>query len=120
MPAAVRTLTCPNDKSLLKPVPGKGFTCPKCGWREKAKAGELVVRGPEKRRIDKLDDIGVIEDVSKFEMQIWPIDDQVYCGKCGNRGAYYYLRQTRKADEPTTAFYTCTNNACKNKWKRAR
>ena len=111
-------LTCPTDKVLLKPIPGKGFACPRCGWSQKPKAGELVVKGPEERRIDKFDDIGIIDDPSKFEMQIWPIDDQVYCGKCGNRGAYYYLRQTRKADEPTTAFYTCTK--CKNKWKRAR
>lgn len=113
-------LTCPTDKVLLKPIPGKGFACPKCGWTETHKAGELVIKGNEERRIDKLDDIGIIEDVSKFEMQIWPVDDQVWCGKCQNKGAYYYLRQTRKSDEPTTAFYTCTNPACKNKWKRAR
>ena len=113
-------LTCPTHKKLLKPIPGQGHVCPVegCGWRPDTKPGELVVKGAEERRIDKLDDIGIIEDISKFEMQIWPIDDQVWCGKCGNKGAYYYLRQTRKADEPTTAFYTCTK--CKNKWKRAR
>jgi transcription factor S len=112
-------LTCPEHKVLLKPVPGKGFACPKCGWMEKHAAGEIVVKGMDnERRIDKFSDLGIIEDPAKFEMQIWPIDDQVYCGKCNNRGAYYYLRQTRKADEPTTAFYRCTK--CKNQWKRAR
>jgi DNA-directed RNA polymerase subunit M len=117
-PSTVVALTCPTDKVLLRPIPGKGFACPKCGWRQDIAAGELVIKGSEERRIDKLDDIGIIEDVSKFEMQIWPIDDQVFCGKCGNRGAYYYMRQTRRADEPTTAFYRCTK--CKNKWKHAR
>lgn len=112
------SLTCPKDKSLLRPVPGKGFTCPKCGWQEKPAEGELVIKSTEKRRIDKMDDLGVIEDPKAFKMQIWPIDDQVFCGRCGNRGAYYYLRQTRRADEPTTAFYECTN--CGRKWKHAR
>lgn len=113
-------LTCPEHKVLLKPIPGKGYACPKCGWRQTPKQNPIIVKGNDERRIDKLDDLGIIEDPMKYEMQIWPIDDQVYCGKCGNRGAYYYLRQTRKADEPTTAFYTCTNSKCKNKWKRAR
>ena len=110
-------LTCPNDKSLLRPVPGKGFSCPKCGWSETHAAGELVAHGTDKRRIDKFDDIGLIEDANKFKIAIFPIDDQVHCGRCGNFGAYYYLRQTRRADEPTTAFYECTK--CGKKWKRA-
>jgi DNA-directed RNA polymerase subunit M len=114
----VPALTCPTDKVLLKPVPGKGFACPKCGWTQKPAEGELVVHSHEKRRIDKFDDLGLIDDPKKFKMQIWPIDDQVRCGKCGNWGAYYYLRQTRRADEPTTAFYECSK--CGNKWKHAR
>jgi DNA-directed RNA polymerase subunit M len=115
---AIVVLTCPTDKVLLKPVPGKGFACPRCGWTQKATEGELVAHGTEKRRLDKFDDIGLIEDPKAFKMQIWPIDDQVRCGKCGTFGAYYYMRQTRRADEPTTAFYECVK--CGNKWKHAR
>src|SRR5688572_1501434 len=33
------------------------------------------------------------------------------CPRCGNRKAYFRTRQTRKADEPTTVFYTCTRCA---------
>jgi DNA-directed RNA polymerase subunit M/transcription elongation factor TFIIS len=30
------------------------------------------------------------------------------CPRCGNPKAYFRMRQTRRADEPTTVFYTCT------------
>ncbi|MBI2077116.1 MAG: hypothetical protein HYT80_01915 [Euryarchaeota archaeon] len=33
------------------------------------------------------------------------------CPRCGNRRAYFRTRQTRRADEPTTVFYTCTKCA---------
>lgn len=111
---------CPNDKALMRPA-GEGLACPKCGHVAKAKSDPgLVIHNvqPGERRLDKFDDIGLIDDPKKFKIQIWPIDDQVHCGRCGKFGAYYYLRQTRKADEPTTAFYECVT--CGNKWKRAR
>ncbi|HWG90280.1 MAG TPA: transcription factor S [Candidatus Thermoplasmatota archaeon] len=109
---------CPNDKSMMRPVRGK-LTCPKCGHVQAQQAGALVVKGePVEVTRNKFSEIGVIDDPAKFESQIWPIDDQVYCGHCGNFGAYYQLRQTRKADEPTTRFYQCTK--CKRKWKSSK
>ncbi|MEM2705477.1 MAG: transcription factor S, partial [Thermoplasmata archaeon] len=37
------------------------------------------------------------------------------CPKCGNRGAYWMLKQTRAADEPETRFYICTK--CGYRWR---
>lgn len=37
------------------------------------------------------------------------------CDECGNDEAYYYLQQTRAADESETRFYICTE--CDNKWR---
>lgn len=37
------------------------------------------------------------------------------CEECGNDMAYYYLQQTRAADESETRFYICTE--CDNKWR---
>ncbi|MHB8585769.1 MAG: RPA12/RPB9/RPC11 RNA polymerase family protein [Thermoplasmatota archaeon] len=108
---------CPEDKTMLRPI-GSTLTCPKCGYKQALRPG-LVVKGPpEERRLDKFSDLGAIDDPAKFKIQIHPIDDQVWCGKCGNRGAYYYLRQTRRADEPTTRFYECTK--CGARWKTSK
>ena len=37
------------------------------------------------------------------------------CKSCGNREAYFWLKQTRSADEPPTQFYRCTK--CKYTWR---
>lgn len=37
------------------------------------------------------------------------------CPKCGNEEAFYYIQQTRGADEPPTIFYTCTK--CNYSWR---
>ncbi|HLE96729.1 MAG TPA: RPA12/RPB9/RPC11 RNA polymerase family protein [Candidatus Thermoplasmatota archaeon] len=110
-------MICPKCRTMGRPSPGRGFLCGKCGNRWKPDT-PMIVRGSEQRRIDKLDDLGVIDDPSKFEMQIWPIDQTIRCGQCGTWGAYYYQRQTRKSDEPPTTFYQCTG--CKKKWKRSK
>ena|ERR1051326_1702295 len=98
----------------MRPVPGKGFRCPVCGKLQKP--GTMLVHGAEERRNDKFDDIGLIDDPSKVDPAIHPIDDSQRCGGCGNWGAYYYLMQTSRADEPTTRFYKCTK--CGKKWKK--
>ncbi|MBI0582696.1 MAG: hypothetical protein ISF22_00560 [Methanomassiliicoccus sp.] len=38
------------------------------------------------------------------------------CPKCGHNEAYWYLRQTRKSDEPETTFLTCCS--CSHKWRK--
>lgn len=37
------------------------------------------------------------------------------CPECGHDTAYYYLQQTRAADESETRFYICEE--CDNKWR---
>lgn len=109
---------CPHDKTLMRMSNGV-LTCPKCG-ATKEPGASLVVKTPdpvEKVR-NKFSDLGVIEDPSKYDFMVHPIDDSQWCGRCGNRGAYYYLMQTRKADEPTTRFYRCTK--CGKQWKSAK
>ena len=103
---------CPNDKAMLKPVAGV-LTCPKCGYQKKAVAGQNVVKTKSVDDITK----SVMED-SANKVSLLPTTDEYACEKCGNSKAYYYMRQTRSADEATTRFLECT--ACGYKWREYR
>jgi len=39
----------------------------------------------------------------------------ILCTECGNKEAYFVLRQTRSADEPETRIYRCTK--CSHSWR---
>jgi DNA-directed RNA polymerase subunit M len=62
------------------------------GYKEESK--EVVVAGENKESL--------------------PIAD-VICPKCGNQKAYWFMQQTRSADEPPTIFYKCTK--CGYSWR---
>ncbi len=40
---------------------------------------------------------------------------KINCEKCGNNEAYWVIRQTRAADEPSTRIYQCVK--CMYKWR---
>ena len=40
----------------------------------------------------------------------------VPCPKCNHNEAYWYLRQTRKSDEPETTFLSCCK--CGYRWRK--
>jgi len=40
---------------------------------------------------------------------------RIRCPKCGHDTSYWWLRQTRSADEPTTRFYRCVK--CGKVWR---
>ena len=64
----------------------------------------------------------VSEKVSSKENIIVKGDDvrtlpttRVICPKCGNKVAYWWLQQTRRADESETRFLRCTK--CGQTWR---
>ncbi|HET6403784.1 MAG TPA: transcription factor S [Candidatus Thermoplasmatota archaeon] len=103
---------CPNDKAMLKPVGGV-LTCPKCGYQKKQVAGQNVVKTKSVDDISK----SVMADATQ-KMDLLPTTDEYACEKCGNTKAYYFMRQTRSADEATTRFLECTK--CGYKWREYR
>jgi DNA-directed RNA polymerase subunit M len=108
---------CSKCGGLLKAKEGSRteFMCPnpKCGFESKAE--DLGREGHTKMRMEKI----------KKEVEDCPVVDgiegvmprtTVPCPKCNHNEAYWYLRQTRKSDEPETTFLTCCK--CGHRWRK--
>ena len=101
---------CPKCHSILRPKKEgeKVIMFCSCGHTSSATgAGALK----EDKKVKKEEaDMEVIEK----DINTLPItkDD---CPKCGNKEAYYWLQQTRSADEAETKFMRCTK--CKHTWR---
>ncbi|MCD6483108.1 MAG: transcription factor S [Candidatus Aenigmarchaeota archaeon] len=106
-------MTCPKCGSLMIPKKDKNgktiLVCRRCGYKmkntnkkirigSKIKEGEKEVIVLEKREIN--------DNLPKTH---------VICPKCGNDEAYWWMQQTRSADEPPTIFYKCTK--CGYQWR---
>jgi len=80
--------------------------CEMCGETEEAdSSGYTLVR-----KVEEKAEVVVIEN----EPSTLPTT-RAKCTKCGNDKAYWWMRQTRSADEPSTRFYRCTK--CGNTWR---
>ena len=98
---------CPNCKCLLFPKDGVP-TCSKCGYKEKAdrREGSVVTKKNVKLEVAVLAEAG----------STLPTDD-AECPKCGNKKAYWVLRQMRGADEPETRIFRCVK--CSHSWRES-
>ncbi|MGC8565791.1 MAG: transcription factor S [Thermoplasmata archaeon] len=98
---------CPKCGSLMYPKNGK-WICSKCGYEmqiSKNDKNDKIVNKAKEKEVILIDS----------EFSVLPVDENVTCPKCGNRGAYWMLKQTRAADEPETRFYICTK--CGYRWR---
>jgi DNA-directed RNA polymerase subunit M len=86
------------------------FFCRKCqAFRGGAQQQSMMVQaGPT----EKHKEITIIEEVR----DILPRTQDVECPKCATRDAWWFLRQTRKADEAETMFLECVK--CRHRWRR--
>jgi len=87
--------------------------CPECGSILVNKKGKLVCSNCGKEfKSGKIRDSHVKKNsksvkVAKENPEIHP-KTKAKCPKCGNDEAYFWVVQTRAADEPPTRFYKCT------------
>lgn len=79
------------------------FGCPRCNYTAKGKINMEM-----KEKVDAKKAVAVVDEKNS---EVHPITDYK-CKKCGNKTAYFWLRQMRAGDEPESKFYKCTK--CKN------
>jgi len=96
---------CPKCKCLLFPKEGVHI-CGKCGYVKKVDSKEsgVITKQKEDREVPVMDNVTGTLPTADAE-----------CSKCGNRKAYWVLRQTRGADEPETRIFRCTK--CSHSWR---
>lgn len=102
---------CPKCGAMMQAREVKGsedcvMVCPKCNYREGVdEKAHCITEKQEK-----------VEEVVLFnDKQVNLPETDNECGKCHNKRAYWWIVQTRSADEAPTRFYKCTK--CGNTWR---
>ena len=85
------------------------YVCRVCGNTEKSTEATTL-----REKVKEKKEVVMVVDEEK-EMEQYPLDKDVKCPECGKKGAYWFMRQTRAADEAPTIFYSCIH--CKHKWR---
>ena len=104
---------CPRCKSVMVLTKKDGKTiwrCPKCGYEEEANA--VSAKLVERTTVAKRDDKPIV--LTKSGDEVLPKVKKV-CPRCGYEEAYFWVQQTRAADEPPTRFYKCVR--CGYVWR---
>ncbi len=99
---------CPKCGGLMV-VKGNKLVCTKCGYEKRLNKKVNTVIS---EKIKKNEEVLVIED--EEEKKLYP-KTKIICPKCGNDEAFWWVQQTRAADEPPTMFYKCTK--CGYTWR---
>ena len=97
---------CPKCKSLMVFKNGK-MVCRKCGYEKQADSSGDVVIVSKKNK----EEVPVIEGEN---IKTLPTV-RVVCSACGNKEAYWWMRQLRAADESEVRFFRCTK--CGKTWR---
>ncbi|MDH7555340.1 MAG: transcription factor S [Candidatus Methanosuratincola sp.] len=103
---------CPNCNCiLLEDRRRKVLVCRKCKF-EKSIGVESSQRFVEV--LERKSETVIVKDNDPSKERTLPIT-KAECKRCGNMEAYYWMMQTRSADEPSTRFYRCTK--CGTTWR---
>jgi len=84
------------------------LVCRKCGRRVKSKE-KVAIKDTILEKKKEIIVMGKDEGVAEFPTTT------IMCPKCDNMEAYWWMQQTRAADEPPTIFYRCKK--CGFSWR---
>lgn len=96
---------CRKCGGLLVPQGGK-LVCQQCGEEEESGGSEYRMV----KKVEGKEGVVVVEE----EPSTLPTT-KARCPKCQHDRAYWWMRQTRSADEPSTRFYRCVK--CGTTWR---
>lgn len=100
---------CSNLMMVKKKRKRSFLVCTKCGKEKPLKREKLVIT---KALLTPKKEIVVMK---KGDEAIDLPKTRVICPKCENREAYWWMQQTRSADEAPTIFYRCVK--CTHGWR---
>jgi DNA-directed RNA polymerase subunit M len=103
---------CPKCGGLMIPKKSGGkvvLVCRKCGKKRISKERKFKIKVSTEKSKGK---IIVLDKKSKID--VLPKTD-ASCPKCDNNEAFWWMQQTRAADEAPTRFYKCTK--CGHTWR---
>jgi transcription factor S len=98
---------CPKCEKRMKPRIEEGIlSCPECG----------LIAEREEKPVDFIRDPPRSVKIMEAEKVLDALPTTtIDCSRCGNDMAFWWMLQTRSADEPTTQFYRCTK--CTHTWR---
>jgi len=100
---------CPKCGSLMFPEKGR-LHCNSCGYERSFTGKDAVVTKVTKPGKEKPAETLVLDEITETLPRT-----RVECPKCGHFEAFWVMRQTRAADEPTTRIYRCVK--CQHTWR---
>jgi DNA-directed RNA polymerase subunit M len=90
----------------------KELICPKCGYTQSLEETQK----PSKTTSPSQEDIVTVIGEEESKIRTLPTT-RTECPKCGHQEAYWWMVQTRGADESTTQFLRCTK--CNYTWRES-
>ncbi len=107
---------CPRCGGLLRPHKEGDkivLVCSRCGYKVEASPKDLNSYKLSVKITHTEKEKTIVVTGEKTEGL--PITREVVCPRCGHNEAYYWMIQTRAADEPPTRFFRCTK--CGYTWR---
>jgi transcription factor S len=100
----------------LRPYPGdeEVVACSKCGFKTKKKTEEAAAAGKKEELSKKASQDLSLKVMDGDTVEALPTTN-IECPECKNGTAFWWMLQTRSADEATTQFYRCTK--CNHTWR---